>query len=103
MKIGLNIFPGNFKNVDEILFFSVSWELMLSRRTQFGGVPFNFQVFFTSVLKRKILQSFHIIILALKSENSAAECSCVLMKADGKHFPVAKILCKRLKLYLLSQ
>jgi len=54
MKIGLKIFPCNFKNVDEILFFSAPWELILSRRTRFDSVPFNFQVFFTNVLERKM-------------------------------------------------
>lgn len=52
VKIDLKIFPCHLKNVDEILVFSVSWELMLSRRTLLGTALFNLQVF-TGMLERK--------------------------------------------------
>lgn len=57
MKIGLKIFPCHLKNVGEILFFSVSWELMLSRRTPFDSALLNLQVF-TGMLERKKFTEF---------------------------------------------
>lgn len=51
--------------------------------------------------KERGLQSRHISILVLKSENSVAECACVLLKTVGKHFLVAEMLCGRVRLYLL--
>lgn len=68
---------------------------MLSRRTLFNSALVNLQVF-TCMSESKSLWSFRIFILVLKSENSIAECSCILLKTVGKRFPVAKILCGRL-------